>query len=193
VHSDTLATLIFSVNETEQTLDPAPAALKNVHRYGIAGSPTVSRYPQDTEVMLLNAVKAYWDETGGTPRAADIRFSNTWFSDSRDYEITFLFNSMAKPAALGWRTTDWSRQQVEETIDAHLWVRGNGGDVKPAGVGKLRDRLEEVIELHSNDLIPYAHATVTRTITALEPVPDDLQTVWHILTTISVVYWKMLA
>jgi len=159
-----------------------------VVKYVIAGTSPPAWFTKSIHILLKEAVQTAWPTVTVDPPVANIRFTNTWFSDYADIEIVFLHS--VDDMSLNRRSVDWHRVPTTTFNDIHLFVRGDSVDEEPALLHKTKAALESVIELNKQTLIP--HTVITLESSDYVPERDNQQNVWHWLYSCSIRYHKVI-
>jgi hypothetical protein len=182
-----------SLNQSsDDSLSVSENTTKYVTNFGVAGSEPLADYADRLNVLLCNAVKARWDTYVISPTASKILFGVNWFAGIRDIEIVFRQGFEDRPIGLrGSRSTDGRLQQHVSTIDCHIGVRSNGGSNEPANLNKSVNGLEKVIAMNETVLIPNAYVFFSSTQQGPTEKVNDLQTFYHVLCKVRVMYYKV--
>lgn len=164
--------------------DETSKRVANQQRYVVAGSN--ADFTKPVHILLKEAVRDVWPDVTVDPAAADILFSNTWFTDSRDVEMIFLHS--VDDRSLSRRSVDWRFMQIATFVDIHIFARGVSVDEEPSHLFKTRMALENVIETNKTRLIP--NASIVLESSNYIPGEDNTQNVWHWLYSCGVRYAK---
>lgn len=179
---------IVKVRDETINISESVRAVMNSGTYGVAGTSPLADYDKRINVLLCDAFIARWATTITEPMQSDINFLTSWYTGSKDIELIFRQNAVDRNTSM--RSTDWRLQGVRTFVDLHIFVRGAGGDAEPDTMRAVENAVERVIETNHDRLIPHASCACTSIVPASDELIDDLQTLWHSIMTVEVVYWK---